>query len=84
MAAPRDTGPDAWVRYIDGIRRTPPEERLRRALEMSDELREITRDGIRRRHPDWTPAQVQDALEDIMLGKELARRAREGPRVPVP
>jgi hypothetical protein len=76
MTIPRDTSPVAWERYMDGIRRTSPEDRLRRAVEMSDELREITRAGIRSRHRGWTPEQVQDELEDLMLGEDLAMKAR--------
>jgi len=82
MAIPGDTSPDAWARYMHGIRVTPPAERLRRALEMSDDLREIARAGIRSRHPGWTPEQVQEDLEELMLGKELARMARQARRVP--
>lgn len=58
------------------MRATPPEERVRRAVTMSDELREIVRSGIRARHPDWSERMVQDELEERMLGRALARRAR--------
>lgn len=84
MARPRDTSPEAWARYIGGIRATAPEDRVRRAIEMSDDLREIVRAGIRSRHPGWTTDQVQRGLEDLMLGKGLARRAREARHTPSP
>jgi hypothetical protein len=80
MALPGDTSPAAWERYMDGMRRTSPQDRVRRAVEMSDELRHITRAGIRSRHPQWTPEQVQDELEDLMLGTDLARAARSARR----
>lgn len=76
MARPHDTSPDVWRRYRAAIRATPPEERVRRAVRMSDELREIVRAGIRARHPEWSARMVQDELEERMLGRALARRAR--------
>ncbi len=82
MARPHDTSPDAWRRYLAAIRATPPEERVRRAVQMSDELREVVRAGIRSRHPDWSSAAVQDELEERMLGRDLARRARAARALP--
>lgn len=76
MVRPHDTSPEVWRRYRAAIRATPPEERVRRAVQMSDELREIVRSGIQSRHPEWSTKQVQDELEDRMLGRALARRAR--------
>ena len=77
MTAPLDTLDVAWSRHMDAFRAMPPEDRLQLALGMSEEIREIALAGIRSRHPAWTPAQVQDALEDLVLGTELARRARQ-------
>ena len=76
MAAPRDTHDDAWTRQMEAFRAMRPQDRLRLALTMSDEIGEIARAGVRARHPDWTLAQVQEGLEDLMLGVELARTAR--------
>jgi Rv0078B-related antitoxin len=82
MTLPRDTSPEAWARYMDAMRTTPPDERVRRALEMSDSLRELARTGIRHRHPEWTPEQVQEGLEEIMLGADMARSVRAARDVP--
>jgi hypothetical protein len=76
MAIPRDTSPEIWRRYLDAMRTTPPEERVRRAVRMSDELRDIVRAGVRSRHPDWTAASVQEEMESLMLGRDLARKVR--------
>jgi hypothetical protein len=76
MVAPRDTTADAWSRHVESWRQMRPQERLRQGLTMSDEVREIARAGIRSRHPDWGQAQVQGALEDLLLGPELAETVR--------
>ena len=76
MAAPRDTSDEAWARQMAAFRAMRPVDRVRLALEMSNEVRKIARAGIRVRHPEWTAAQVQDGLEELMLVAELARAAR--------
>lgn len=80
MAAPHDTDPAAWALYLSAIRALRPEERIRLAVSMSDELRELTRAGIRSRHPDWTDDAVARSLAEIMLGRELADALRAGRR----
>lgn len=79
MVAPKDTTPEAFARQLDGLRMMSPQERLRRALEMSDEVREVAKAGIRARHPQYGDRQVGEELEVLLLGRELAntvRRAR--------
>jgi hypothetical protein len=77
MAAPRDTLDEAWSRHLEALRAIPPEERVRLALEMSGQVRQIALAGLRSRHPEWTPAQIQESLEELMLGSDLARTARQ-------
>ncbi|MEO8246165.1 MAG: hypothetical protein ABI622_03505 [Chloroflexota bacterium] len=48
--------------------------RLLLALEMGDEGLEVTRTGVRHRHPDWTEAQVHRESLRLLLGSELATR----------
>lgn len=78
MVVPRDTSPDAWARQISGVRAMTPQDRLRLAADMSDEIRELARDGIRSRHPDWTADEVESGLEDILLGVRVAGIVRAG------
>jgi hypothetical protein len=78
MAAPKDTSPDAWARQIESIRALTPQERVHLMATMSDEVREIARDGIRHRHPHWTAKEVESGLAEILLGTALARAARTG------
>lgn len=82
MAAPRDTHQDVWARQIEAFRAMRPQDRLQLALTMSDEVREIAIAGIRARHPDWTAKHVQEELEELTLGVELARTARRARSVP--
>jgi hypothetical protein len=78
MAVPKDTSPDAWARQIAGIRAMTPQERLRLAAGMSDDLRTLARDGVRSRHPDWSEAEVATAVAELLLGTPLALRVRTG------
>jgi hypothetical protein len=82
MTAPRDTLDDAWSSQIAAFRAMRPEDRVQLALTMSEDVREIALAGIRARHPEWTAAQVQDQLEELMLGVDLARMARAGRLAP--
>ena len=43
--------------------------------EMSEEARELSRVGIRRRHPDYTVPEVEHALHRLLVGDVLADRA---------
>jgi hypothetical protein len=76
MNPPKDTSPDALAQLLDTLRRMGPQRRLWLAAEMSDELREIAKAGIRSRHPEYGEQQVTDGLEDLLLGEELASTAR--------
>lgn len=82
MPAPRDTSPEMWQRYLAGHRALTPAARLGRALEMSDTIGRIARDGIRSQHPEWSDDQVQEELERRMLGRTLARTVREARFMP--
>jgi len=73
---PRDTSSDAAARQRDWYRACGPERRGELALEMSEEARELTRAGIRARHPDWSEVEVSDELHRAMLGDELFSRSR--------
>jgi hypothetical protein len=53
--------------YIETLRRMTPEQRLAKAIELSDMTREALRAGLAERHPDATPedltAMVIERLE---------------------
>ncbi|MCA9544952.1 MAG: hypothetical protein KC613_11200 [Myxococcales bacterium] len=54
-------------------RRMGPERRVELAVRMSEDAREISRAGIRARHPDYSEAQVELALRRVLLGDALFR-----------
>lgn len=73
-----DTSSAALERQREAFRRMTPEQRLALAAEMSDEIRALAESGIRGRHPDWTDDEVREALVVILLGRDVAFRARAG------
>jgi hypothetical protein len=71
----RDTTVEAHARQIEIYRRRGAEWRLRAVLEMSDEARQLTCDGIRGRHPEYSEEDVEHALRRLLLGPDLYRQA---------
>ena len=69
---PADTSPEAFVLQVQWLRRLAPGERLVRAMEMCDVTREMCREGIRRRHPEFDERQVRDEFARIVF--EVAPR----------
>jgi hypothetical protein len=78
MVVPKDTSLDAWARHIESIRALAPQDRLRLMTTMTDDVRQIARDGIRHRHPDWVATEVDSALAELLLGGTLASAVRTG------
>lgn len=52
-----------------------PAERVARAISMSEDAMDITRGGVRRRHPDYTAEQVGWATTRLVLGADLFHEA---------
>lgn len=57
-----DTSPDAAEIQLEIFRRMTGEQRLQRALEMSDFTRELSLSRIRDEHPEWSDWQVKREL----------------------
>jgi hypothetical protein len=55
-----------------------PEERLRIAATMSDDVRSLAEAGIRSRHPELSDDEVRSALVALLLGQDLADAVRSG------
>ena len=70
-----DTTPDARREQVAILKRRTPQERVRMAVSMSMDAREMTRAGIRFRHPDWDEARVRRELLVRLYGAELVERA---------
>ena len=55
---PADTSPEAWRVLIELIRNLPAEERLRRAMELSETVRLAAEDGLRRAQPGASEREI--------------------------
>lgn len=53
-------------------------------LRMSDDIRQIAREGIRRRHPEYSEGEIRKALVALFYGKEAAAKVWPNERVPAP
>jgi hypothetical protein len=72
----RDTSREARELVFATLRKVSPATRLALACEASDELRALTADGIRYRHPELTPDEVASAARSLWLKADLAARVR--------
>lgn len=71
-----DTSLSIHATQIDAFRRMSATERVAAALEMSEAVRSLAEAGIRHRNPEFSDEEVRLALVEIMLGADLASRAR--------
>ncbi len=69
-----DTDDRARDAQLSAIRKLSPSERLRLAAEMSEDVRRISIEGERRRHPELTEAEARMAVFRRLWGAELATR----------
>lgn len=67
MAAPRDTSRKSFALQIEQLRQAGPEARAAMAAEMSDAVRELALEAVRRRHPELDDSQVSQVLVERML-----------------
>ena len=70
-----DTDPEAEQVLIQLLRRATPARRLALLLEANRTARALALVGLRERHPNDSPAQLQRRLADLWLGPELAAKA---------
>jgi len=70
-----DTDPKAERVLIEGLRAMPVWRKIEIMGQLSEMVRQLAFEGVRRRHPDADDAEVRRRLADIRLGHELARRA---------
>jgi hypothetical protein len=71
MTGKSDTTREAFIKQMEVLKKIGPEGRLAMMFELSDNLREIVKAGIRQRHPDYTPQQVIQAVLKLTLDKKL-------------
>jgi hypothetical protein len=71
---PADTSPEAWELYVDLVRKMKPEERLRRALELSETVRSFVEAGLRLKYPQAGEREITLRRGRLELGRELFRK----------
>jgi hypothetical protein len=75
---PRDTTRDSQQIQLDVYRRLGAASRARLAGRLSADTRDLTRAGIRARHPGYTEEEVELALRRVLYGDDLFLRAWPG------
>lgn len=70
-----DTSAEALAMQFRVLRRMGPAGRLALMFELSDNLRQIVKDGVRHHHPDWDDRTVEREVIRLMIGDDLFRQA---------
>lgn len=70
-----DTSAEAHQIQVAIWRRLGPEGRVALALNLSEAVRAIARDGIAKRHPEYDEDELRHALFRLTLGDELYQAA---------
>lgn len=70
-----DTSAESHAVQLGVYRRLGSTRRLEIALDMSAAVRELTRAGIRQRHPEYSETDVDSALWRLLWGDALFARA---------
>lgn len=83
MVRPLDTTAEAEAVQVDVFRRMGGVRRLQAGLRMSEEARQLAIDGVRHRHPSYSPEQLEDAGRLMMLGEDLFRRVWPDRALPI-
>lgn len=69
-----DTDAAAARVQLEALRRLGPAGRAAMVLEMNDTARKLASAGVRRRHPEYRPEQVDRETKRIFLGERIFRR----------
>jgi hypothetical protein len=70
---PADTSPDAFAYHIERYRELGAEGRSRIAAELSDVLRQTALASIRRRHPEYSEAEVSRTFLKVVYRIDVER-----------
>jgi len=77
-----DTTADSLARHIAALRKMDISDRAQMTFQLSDNLRSIVESGIRRRHPDYSPQEIQRAALRLTIDRALFNEAFGGGEVP--
>lgn len=69
-----DTHPKMEALQIQVIRHMPAWKKISIVNDLNETVKALAVSGIKQRHPNATPQEVQRMLADLMLGAELARK----------
>lgn len=72
-----DTPPEIESLLVERLRRASVEERLGRALTLSQAVRHMAREGIARARPELSPRERDLLFVEVHYGREWADRLRE-------
>jgi hypothetical protein len=72
---PTDTTPEAWAVFVDLQRRTPPAEKIRRAMSLSRTVQLLSEAGLRRKFPQAGEREIFLRRIRLTLGEDLFQRA---------
>ena len=71
-----DTSPEAYAVQLELLRRMSPIQRLRKTFALSRQLKRMSMDAIRRRHPEFDEDAVRLKFIELTYGKALADDVR--------
>jgi hypothetical protein len=74
----RDTSPEAQRIVMERLRSMTMEQRLEEGIKLSLFARQMMRAGIRMRHAEYSPDDVEEALARLLWGDDLYRAAKPG------
>ncbi|UYN89355.1 MAG: hypothetical protein KIT08_09675 [Anaerolineales bacterium] len=69
-----DTHPAIEAMQIRTLRETPGWRKMQMVAALTRASRQLALAGLRQRHPDASPAELQRRLAGLLLGEELATR----------
>ena len=72
-----DTSRDALRAQFAALRRIPPSRRLALMDDLTSLVRSMSREGLRRRHPGITEAELDMRFAELVLGSDLAAKVLE-------
>jgi hypothetical protein len=69
-----DTSPEALAAHIECLRRLTPQQRFRKACELTAQVRRMAFAAIRRRHGELAEDDLQNRFIELVYGKQLAEQ----------
>jgi hypothetical protein len=76
MTYTTDTSPEAEAIQLDLLRQMTPEQRILKMCSLSQSVKKMAFDAIRRQHPEYSAEDVRLAFIELNFGKSLADDVR--------